>query len=68
MRYTQRRILAFAFAAGVLAARGDDYGSDPSPSNPPPATPTPTVVSATSVESMGDDASGGAPPSINQTH
>jgi len=43
MRYTQRRILAFAFAAGSLAACGDDYGSDPSP----PATPTPTVVSAT---------------------
>jgi hypothetical protein len=47
MRYTQRHILAFAFAAGVLAACGDDYGSDPNPTTPPPATPTPTVVSAT---------------------
>ncbi len=47
MRYTQR-IFAFAFAAGIMAACGDDYGSDPTPpTTPPPATPTPTVVSAT---------------------
>jgi len=68
MRYMQR-IFAFAIAASVLAACGDDgYGSDPDPTTPPPTTPTPTVVSATGVltakidefrELLGDPNNGG---------